>query len=122
MNFQAHKKAATSVTFSNKQEGLFASVGSDSHVKIWDAENTTTGQDGSVIPNLICEKFVKKTTVYIISKFKGELFCAKFAEDLNYTLAVGGSHGELFIWQLEENPSFCNRYGIKWEEQTVILI
>jgi hypothetical protein len=32
---------------------------------------------------------------------------------------VGGSQGELFIWQLEENPSFCNRYGIKWEDQKI---
>jgi hypothetical protein len=38
---------------------------------------------------------------------------------LNYTLAVGGSLGELFIWQLEENPSFCNRFGIKWEDQKI---
>jgi hypothetical protein len=34
-------------------------------------------------------------------------------------LAVGGSQGELFIWQLEENISFCNRYGIKWEDQKI---
>jgi len=111
-SFQAHKKAATSVTFSNKYEGLFASVGSDSHVKIWDAgivaDNTTIN---SAEPMLICEKFVKKTT--------GELFCAKFSEDLDYTLAVGGSNGELFIWQLEENPAFCNRYGLKWEEAKI---
>jgi hypothetical protein len=44
---------------------------------------------------------------------------AKFSEDLDYTVAVGGSKGELFIWQLDENPVFCNRYGIKFEEEKV---
>jgi hypothetical protein len=44
------------------------------------------------------------------------LFSAKFSDDVDYTIACGGSKGELFIWQLEENPIFCNRYGIKFEE------
>lgn len=65
INFQAHKKAATGVTFSNKQEGLFASIGSDSHVKVWDAENVNAREDG-VYPSLICEKFVKKSTVFFL--------------------------------------------------------
>lgn len=34
---------------------------------------------------------------------------------MDYTIAVGGSRGELFIWQLEENPIFCERYGLKFE-------
>jgi hypothetical protein len=49
------------------------------------------------------------------------LFTCKFADDVDYTLAVGGSKGELFIWQLEESPVFCNRYGLKWEEIKVRL-
>ena len=69
ISFQAHKKAATSVTFSNKQEGLFASVGSDSHVKVWDALTTTVASDNSVAPTLICDKFVKKTTVKFLLIF-----------------------------------------------------
>jgi periodic tryptophan protein 1 len=66
VSFQAHKKAATSVTFSNKQEGLFASVGSDSHVKIWDVTNPITNLDKDTAPSLLCDKFIKKTTVIII--------------------------------------------------------
>jgi periodic tryptophan protein 1 len=65
LNFQAHKKAATGVTFSNKQEGLFASISSDSHVKVWDAENLNVKEDG-VYPSLVCEKFVKKSTVFLL--------------------------------------------------------
>jgi WD40 repeat protein len=65
INFQAHKKACTSVSFSNKQEGLFSSVGLDSHVKVWDSVNTKPSTDNMVYPNLICEKFVKKTTVRV---------------------------------------------------------
>lgn len=45
------------------------------------------------------------------------MFTVKFSEDLDYTIAVGGSTGELFIWQLEENPIFCSRYGLTWEEE-----
>lgn len=66
LNFPAHKKAATSVSFSYQQEGLFSSVGLDSHVKLWDSDNLLNGQDGTVYPSLICEKFVKKTTVFFI--------------------------------------------------------
>jgi periodic tryptophan protein 1 len=113
LNFDAHKKACTSVTFSNKQDGLFSSVGLDSHVKIWDSINTKTVDD-MTYPTLICEKFVKKS--------HGELFVTKFSEDMDYTLAIGGSRGALFIWQLEENPLFCNRYGLKWEEEKVKII
>jgi periodic tryptophan protein 1 len=110
VSYQAHKKAATSVSFSNKQEFLFSSVSLDSHVKVWDSRYPKASGD-SVVPELICEKFVKKTT--------GELFCAKFSDDTDYTLAVGGSKGELFIWQLEENPVFCSKYNLKWEEEKV---
>lgn len=66
ISFQAHKKAATGISFSNKKEGLFASVGLDSYVKVWDAENinSTESIDGSShAASLVCEKFVKKSTV-----------------------------------------------------------
>ena len=38
---------------------------------------------------------------------------------MDYTIAVGGSRGELFIWQLEENPNFCERYGLSFEGNKV---
>ncbi len=41
---------------------------------------------------------------------------------MDYTLAIGGSKGELMIWQLEENPNFCERYGLKFEGDKVNLI
>lgn len=101
-SFKAHKKAATSVSYSNQKNGLFASCSLDSHIKIWDGENLNSNKE----PNLITEKFLKKTT--------GELFCVKFADDLDYTVAVGGSKGELMIWQLEQSKTFCDRYGLNW--------
>ncbi len=61
-SFKAHKKATTSVTFSTRQEGLFASVSSDSHVKVWDGKNISN-LSGENAPALICDKFIKKTTV-----------------------------------------------------------
>lgn len=61
-SFQAHKKAATGVSFCNQKEGLFTSVSLDSYVKVWDAENLVNDETG-VSPTLICEKFIKKSTV-----------------------------------------------------------
>lgn len=109
LSFQAHKKEATSVAFSPQQQSLFVSVGRDSRVKIWDMENTTTDSEGNIMPGIIMEKTVKKSI--------GELFCAKFADDCDYTIAVGGSKGELLIWQLEESPVFCSRYGLKYDDE-----
>ena len=101
-SFQAHKKAATSVSYCNKTNGLFATCSLDSHIKVWDSENLI-----NQAPSQLAEKFLKKTT--------GELFCVKFADDIDYTLAVGGSKGELLIWQLEQSKTFCDRYGLKWQ-------
>ena len=56
----------------------------------------------------------------LLKKSTGELFVSKFAEDMDYTIAVGGSRGELFIWQLEEQPGFCERYGLDFAGNKVI--
>jgi len=113
LNFQAHKKATTSVTFSNQQQGLFATSSLDCHVKVWDGVNTTvdSGNNDIITPDLLMEKFVKKST--------GELFVCKFADDLDYTIATGGAKSSLFIWELEESQQFCHRYGLKYEEEKV---
>jgi hypothetical protein len=54
--------------------------------------------------------------VYVVFLHQGELFNCSFSNDISNTIAAGGSKGELFIWQLEENKEFCNRYGLKHEE------
>lgn len=65
MSFQAHKKAATGISFCNMKEGLFSSVGLDSYIKIWDCENAIAADGGNTQPNLICERFVKKSVVLL---------------------------------------------------------
>ena len=106
-SFKAHKKEATSVAFSPQRASLFSSCGRDGRIKIFDSDKIIE-DNGDTIPNLIMEKFVKKSV--------GELFTVKFAEDCDNTIAVGGSKGELFIWQLEESPIFCSQYGIKFND------
>jgi hypothetical protein len=59
---QAHKKAATNVSFSFKHNGLFSSVSLDGYVKIWDGEKLTE-VNNTTSPSLIMEKYLKKTTV-----------------------------------------------------------
>ena len=107
-SFKAHKKEATSVSFSSKQESLFSSCGRDGRVKIYDSNKIVQEENGDTVPNLIMEKYIKKSV--------GELFTVKFSEDCDNTIAVGGSKGELFIWQLEESPVFCSQYGIKFND------
>ena len=107
-SFKAHKKEATSVAFSPQKESLFSTCGRDGRVKIYDSNKIVSEDNGDTVPNLIMEKFIKKSV--------GELFTVKFAEDCDNTIAVGGSKGELFIWQLEENPLFCSHYGIKFND------
>ena len=107
-SFKAHKKAATSITYSHQLPDLFVTCSMDSYVKVWDSSLQALQNSGE--PALLAEKFLKKTT--------GELFCCKFAEDLDYTIAVGGSKGELLIWQLEQCKTFCDRYGLKWIDET----
>ena len=107
-SFKGHKKEATSVSFSPQQESLFSSCGRDGRIKIWDTKNIEKNENGDTMPTLLLEKFIKKST--------GELFTVKFADDCNNTIAVGGSKGELFIWQLEESPIFCSEYGIKYND------
>ena len=107
-SFKAHKKEATSVAFSPQKKSLFSSCGKDGRIKIYDSDKIVEENDGDTVPNLIMEKLVKKSV--------GELFTVKFAEDCDNTIAVGGSKGQLFIWQLEESPIFCSQYGIKFND------
>lgn len=109
-SFEAHKKAVTGVTYSPQIPDLFVSSSLDTHLKVWDSSTLTesifsNGKQGFK-PTMIADKFLKKTT--------GELFSCKFADDINYTVAVGGSKGELLLWQLEESKVFCDKYGLKW--------
>ena len=108
INFKAHKKEATSVSFSSQIKSLFASCGRDGRVKIFDSNKIEKDDNGDYVPNLIMEKYMKKSV--------GEMFTVKFAEDCANTIAAGGSKGELFIWQLEESPIFCSQYGIKFND------
>ena len=107
-DFKAHKKEATSVCFSNRFKSLFSSVGRDGRVKIWDSGVIKGNDSGENEATLVLEKLIKKSI--------GELFTCKFSEDCENTIAVGGSKGELYIWQLEESPIFCSKYGLKYED------
>jgi periodic tryptophan protein 1 len=112
-SFKGHKKAATAVTYSNQIPDLFVSCSMDSHLKVWDSNiDSMFKNEMGKQPVLLAEKFLKKTS--------GELFCCKFADDLDYTLAVGGSRGELLIWQLEQCKTFCDRYNLDWIDENSI--
>lgn len=103
-SFKAHKKATTSIAYSPKLKDLFVSCSMDCHLKVWDSGSEVIQKYSE--PNMLAEKFLKKTT--------GELFCCRFADDIDNTIAVGGSKGDLLIWQLEQCKTFCDKYNLKW--------
>lgn len=110
-SYQAHKKPTTGITYSPQIPNLFVSCSLDSHVKVWDSSPEALVENKGE-PVIVAEKFLKKTT--------GELFCCRFAEDINHTIAVGGSKGELLIWQLEQSKTFCDKYGLKWIDDNIV--
>ena len=86
MSFQGHKKEATSVSFSPQKENLFFSCGRESRIKIWDSVNIN--EDKS----------------------------CKIVSECDYTIAVGGSKGELYLWELTESPIFCSQFDLKFDD------
>ena len=70
ISFKAHKKEATSVAFSPQIKSLFSSCGRDGRVKIYDYNKIEEDDNGDNIPNLIMEKYMKKSV--------GEMFTVKF--------------------------------------------
>ena len=68
-SFKAHKEEATSVSFST----LFSSCRRDARLKVFDSNKIISEDNGDTTPNLIIEKFIRKSV--------GEFFTVKFAED-----------------------------------------
>ena len=72
-SFKAHKEEATSVSFSSQIPTLFSSCRRDARLKVFDSNKIISEDNGDTTPNLIIEKFIRKSV--------GEFFTVKFAED-----------------------------------------
>lgn len=108
-SFKGHFNECTDISFSKEQNGLFVTGSRDCTVKVWDAENLVTEASGDISATLLTQRFVKTTN--------GKIQTCKFADDVSYTVAAGGTQGDLFIWQIEEDKNVCARYGLKWQNE-----
>lgn len=82
---QAHPSQCVA-RFSPRVPGLLATASNDKTVKIWNARGDITE--------------VTQKTMNV-----GDLFCCEFCEDAPYTLACGGTEGQVAIWDVEENEA-----------------
>eukprot|EP00357_Protocruzia_adherens_P006416 CAMPEP_0114989870 /NCGR_PEP_ID=MMETSP0216-20121206/10446_1 /TAXON_ID=223996 /ORGANISM="Protocruzia adherens, Strain Boccale" /LENGTH=490 /DNA_ID=CAMNT_0002352913 /DNA_START=28 /DNA_END=1500 /DNA_ORIENTATION=- len=107
MEFKAHDKAVSAISFSKDVPSMLASVSTDKRIKIWDLDSTVETSTG-VMPKLIAEK---------VPKNADELFCCSFYQDSPWVLAAGGRSGELIIWDTAENPEIVKTFSDRVSEQ-----
>ena len=90
---QAHESACSSVTFSSMVPGFMGTVSVDKTVKLWDI------QDG------------RPTCVTSKSMGVGDLLCGQFFMNDPYMLAVGGSKGQVALWDTSEQSSIERKFS-----------
>ncbi|BBN05570.1 periodic tryptophan protein 1 [Marchantia polymorpha subsp. ruderalis] len=89
----AHEKAVCSVSFNSAAPNLLATTSTDKTVKLWDLSDNQPTCIGSVNPKV------------------GAIFSSGFCNDLPFLLAVGGSKGNLHVWNTLEVTEVANRFG-----------
>lgn len=82
---QAHDKPVSSISFSCMVPGFFGTMSIDKTVKLWDM--------GSGSPSCLSTK----------SMGVGDLLCGGFFMNDPFLMAVGGSNGQVAIWETSEN-------------------
>ncbi len=101
VSFKAHDKAVSALTCSTGVKGMVVTASADQKIKVWDY----TKIEGQA-PKLVAEK----------NPGMGELYCCHFYRDSPWFIAAGGSKGELYVWDLEENASIVATFGGKTEK------
>lgn len=88
---QAHSKAATGVDWNPFVPGLVVSLSIDKSAKLWN--------------------FAEEPEQLATKSFNiGKIFCGSFCQDAPHLFAMGGSKGELLLWNLYENSTFSAKY------------
>ena len=100
-SFKAHDKAVSAVTCSQTVKNMVVTASADQKLKVWDYSKIE-GQ----MPKLVAEK----------NPGMGELYCCNFYRDSPWFIAAGGSKGELYVWDLEENADIVAAFGGKTEK------
>ncbi|RZC80128.1 hypothetical protein C5167_042705 [Papaver somniferum] len=90
---QAHDKPVTSISYCPTAPKLLATGSTDKMVKLWDLSNNQ--------PSCVASKNLKA----------GAVFSTSFSEDCPFLLAVGGSKGDLQIWDTLTENEVARRFG-----------
>ncbi|CAG8729693.1 16063_t:CDS:2, partial [Acaulospora colombiana] len=88
----AHDSAVTSLDINPLIQGCVITGSTDKMVKVWDIKDT------------------KPTIVTSRDLGVGKVFSAQFSPDSPFQLAVAGSEGKVFIWDLSSNASVRNSF------------
>ncbi len=100
-SFKAHDKAVSSISFSYAIKNMAVTTSPDQKIKVWDYSQIT-----NQAPKLVVEKHPGM----------GELYCCSFYRDSPWFIAAGGSKGELYVWDLEENADVVATFGSRVEK------
>ncbi|BAT87949.1 hypothetical protein VIGAN_05137400 [Vigna angularis var. angularis] len=92
-NANEHGKAVTSVSYNPSAPNLLATGSEDETVKLWDLSHNQPSCVASYSPKV------------------GPVFCISFSEEDPFFLAIGGSKGNLRIWNLHQDSGISQRYG-----------
>eukprot|EP01025_Chloroclados_australasicus_P066312 TRINITY_DN9108_c0_g1_i1.p1 TRINITY_DN9108_c0_g1~~TRINITY_DN9108_c0_g1_i1.p1 ORF type:complete len:363 (-),score=67.72 TRINITY_DN9108_c0_g1_i1:681-1709(-) len=95
LSFQAHEKAATTISLSSAVNGLIATGSIDKKIKLWDI---SSGQNAQ----LLAEEDLKV----------GAVFSGEFSRDEPWLLIAGGAKGEVSVWDIRSQQNIQNRYSV----------
>ncbi|XP_059066869.1 uncharacterized WD repeat-containing protein C17D11.16 isoform X2 [Cryptomeria japonica] len=89
----AHDKAVCTITYNPAAPNLLATGSTDKMVKLWDMTNNQPTCIASTNPKV------------------GAVFSACFSKDSPFLLGVGGSKGNLHVWDTLDNSEVSRRFG-----------
>ncbi|KAI3855342.1 hypothetical protein MKW92_001806 [Papaver armeniacum] len=89
----AHDKPVSSISFCPTAPKLLATGSTDKMVKLWDLSNNQ--------PSCVATKNLKA----------GAVFSTSFSEDCPFLLAIGGSKGDLQVWDTLTETGVARRFG-----------
>ncbi|KAI5064988.1 hypothetical protein GOP47_0019683 [Adiantum capillus-veneris] len=92
-NIHAHDKAVCTVSYNTAAPHLLATGSTDKMVKLWDLKDNQ--------PSCLCSKNPKV----------GAVFASAFCKDAPFLLAVGGSKGNLDVWDTMTEAEIARRFG-----------
>lgn len=89
----AHEKAVCSLAYNTAAPNLLATASTDKMVKLWDLTGNQPSCIASTNPKV------------------GAVFAASFCKDAPFLLAVGGSKGNLHVWDTLSSGEVVRRFG-----------